>query len=49
MRRWRCRRIGLIVVLAGAGVLVIMLLPSGFWMFAIGIILILAGLAIMCR
>jgi hypothetical protein len=30
-------------------VLVILILPSGFWLFAIGIILILIGLCIMRR
>ncbi len=49
MRRRNCRRIGTIVVLCGAGVLVVLILPSGFWMFAVGIALILIGLAIMRR
>ncbi len=36
-------------MLCGAGVLVLIIMPSGFWMFALGIFLILAGLAIICR
>lgn len=46
MRR-NCRKIGTIVILAGLGVLLIMILPSGFWLFAIGVILILIGICLM--
>ncbi len=48
MRR-NCRKFGTVIVLTGLGVLVILILPSGFWLFAIGIILILIGLCIMRR
>ncbi|NLO49209.1 MAG: hypothetical protein GX111_13030 [Clostridiales bacterium] len=45
---WRnCRKIGIVIIGLGVTVIVVTLLPSGFWFFAVGIFLILCGLAIL--
>ncbi len=44
----RTNRLGLLLLIAGVLVILALVLPSTFWWFALGIILIAAGICI-CR
>lgn len=45
--RCRWRRVGLIVAGAGVFIILALILPAGFWWFALGVALIAAGIAIL--
>ena len=45
--RFRWRRVGLIVAGAGVFIILALILPAGFWWFALGVALIAAGIAIL--
>lgn len=49
--RRNCKKIVLAAIILGIGIMVVIILPSGFWFFALGLIFIVAGLAIInsCR
>ncbi len=45
---WRnCRKIGIIIIGLGVTVIIVMLLPSGFWFFAVGLLLIICGIVML--
>ncbi len=42
------RRIGCLIILLGIGVFLALIMPPGFWWFALGVGLICVGICVMC-